>query len=118
MSENNLSNYEFNESENILFSKLSKVMRIVGILFLALGILYIISGFVPFNIVFILQGAAYGVIGYSLVNAATAFKKIVDTEGNDIGNLMYAVKQLYTACATQLYSIIAVVVLILLSFFL
>lgn len=105
------SSYEFTQEQNGLITKLASMMRIVGILFLISGVLTALLGLSPLNIVALLQGAALGVIGYSLINAAGSFKKIVDTEGNDIGNLMNAIQQLYNACAIQLWSIVALVLL-------
>lgn len=113
--DNSQSGYEFTSEQNQSITKLAQMMKWVGILFIATGAITALSGFSPFSIISILQGAVYGVIGYSLINAASSFKKIVDTEGNDIGNLMNAIKQLYTACATQLWSIVGLVVLVILA---
>lgn len=90
-------------------------MRWVGIVFCVSGALTLLVALNPFSVIGLLQGAALAVIGYSLINAAMSFKKIAVTEGSDIENLMSAVKQLYNACTVQLWSIIVVFTVALLS---
>lgn len=92
--------YEFNESQNQLILDLSKKMMFVSYFLIAIGALGAITGFIN-----ILQGAEGGfsgivqgvillVTGIWTINAAKAFQLIVDTQGNDIENLMGALGQL------------------------
>jgi hypothetical protein len=114
----NSSNYEFTEQQNETISKLARMMLIVSILFMISGGITVLASLSPLSIIGILQGAALVVIGYSLFTASNSFKKIVETTGNDIANLMAALNQLYNACSIQLYSIAAVIVLaVLVSLF-
>lgn len=110
--------YEFTTEENQLISKLAQMMRIVGILFLVSGILTIVLSVSKLDLISIGYGAALAVIGYSLLTAATSFKQIVQTEGNDIANLMHALRMLYNACAIQLWALVAVFVLSIIFSFL
>lgn len=113
--DNNNSNYEFTSEQNDMIAKLARMMRIVSFLFLFSGALSALGSFKSFSISGLLQSAALLIIGYSLLTAASSFKKIVDTTGNDIANLMEAIKQLYVACSIQLYSIAAVILLIVVT---
>ena len=112
------SNYEFTTEQNNAITKLARMMLIVAILFILSGVLSLVSSFGSMSIAGIVQGFALLVIGYSLFTASNSFKKIVETTGNDIANLMSAINQLYVACSIQLYSIAAVIVIIVLVAFL
>lgn len=105
------SNYEFTNDQNNSITKLARMMLIVAILFLLSGVLSLLSSFGSMNITGIVQGFALLVIGYSLFTASNSFKKIVETTGNDISNLMQAIEKLYLACSIQLYSIAAVILI-------
>jgi hypothetical protein len=110
-SEETQSNYEFTNEQNAQISRLARMMLIVAVLFFVSGGLTILSALSSLSITGFVQGAALLVIGYSLYTASNSFKKIVETTGSDIANLMKAIDQLYTACSMQLYSIAAVIVI-------
>jgi hypothetical protein len=94
--------YEFNESQNQLILDLSKKMLFVSYFLIAGGILGALGGVIMLLKGMLLQGGfgelVQGVIllitGIWTINAAKAFQLIVDTQGNDIENLMGALGQL------------------------
>ena len=89
--------YEFNESQNQLILDLSKKMRFVSYFLIVSGVLGAISG-----VIMVLNGGFGGLVqgvillitGIWTINAAKAFQLIVNTQGNDIENLMGALGQL------------------------
>lgn len=102
--------YEFGPSQNELIQDLARKMRFVGFLLFAIGALSIIGGIVAIFFLFlgrargvnlggIIQGIFFILVGYWTIKAGAAFKRIVDTQGNDLGNLMGALgelRKLYT----------------------
>lgn len=89
--------YEFNESQNQLILDLSKKMTFVSYFAIAAGVLGIISGLITIaqgDLSPIIQGVITLFIGIWTINAAKAFKAIVETQGNDIENLMGALGEL------------------------
>jgi hypothetical protein len=94
--------YEFNNTQNQLIRNLSEKMRFVGYFLIGLGILVAILGLVWIargGLGNIIQGIVQIVIGFWTIKAASAFQQIVNTQGNDIENLMNALgelKKLYT----------------------
>jgi sulfite exporter TauE/SafE len=94
-------NYEFNEKENVILSKLYKHMNFVGYSFLVLGALLAVIG-INFlksdNIWEILVAFVAAVIlltiGILTNNMASRFKAVVKTEGDDIDHLMVALDHL------------------------
>ena len=92
--------YEFDQSQNELILDLSQKMRFVGYFLTAVGILGIISGIIAlFNspslsINNFINGIVNTIFGVWINKAASSFKQIVDTQGNDIVNLMGALGEL------------------------
>ncbi|MGL5135972.1 MAG: hypothetical protein ACRC78_25860 [Planktothrix sp.] len=92
--------YEFNESQNQLILDLSKKMRFVSYFLIVSGALGVISGFITISrgieggFSGIVQGVILLVTGIWTINSAKAFQLIVNTQGNDIENLMGALGQL------------------------
>jgi len=82
--------YEFDRSQNELILDLSNKMRFVSYFLIAGGILTTIIGLLGLNPGVIVQAVVDILIGVWTLNAASSFKLIVDTEGNDIVNLMGA----------------------------
>lgn len=107
-------NFEFSEEHNTLFRKLAYKMRGVGFFYFFLGILTIIfSALIAFAVysddkmaeqkrqllliagIYFVSGLINSAIGSWVLSAARAFRKIVDTQGKDIGLLMDAMAALY-----------------------
>lgn len=94
--------YEFNEEENSIFSGLVNQSRILGITVLLCGLLYLILavyyaveasdtsiGFIFPLIAATVAGVASAVaVSAYLLDAASKFKLVVDTEGKDIEHLL------------------------------
>jgi hypothetical protein len=94
--------YEFENSQNELIQQLADKMRFVSYFLIATGVLVAIGGvFTLFRggIGNIISGVVQIIIGVWTNKAASSFKRIVDTQGNDIENLMGALgelRKLYT----------------------
>ncbi len=82
--------YEFNQSQNELILDLSNKMRFVSYFLIAGGVLATMIGLLGLNPGVIIQAVVDILIGVWTLNAASSFKLIVDTQGNDIVNLMGA----------------------------
>lgn len=110
--------YEFTPEQNTLFSNLAAKLRIVGIAFMVLGVLQSFLAFVnngTFGVITgVLGGILFAVIGVLMVNAASSFKLIVDTEGQDISNLMQALSSLLSMYTIQFWALVVSVLLVLL----
>ncbi|GET42527.1 hypothetical protein [Microseira wollei] len=94
--------YEFSSSQNGLIKDLADKMRFVSFFLIGLGVLATIEGVAALtkdgfgNIVY---GTIQIIIGLWTQKAAFSFQRIVDTQGNDIENLMGALgemRKLYT----------------------
>jgi len=94
--------YEFNNSQNQLIQELSKKMRFVSYFLIGLGLLSAVGGLILLargGLVNVIQGVVQILIGFWTQKAASAFRLIVDTQGNDIENLLGALgelRKLYT----------------------
>lgn len=94
--------YEFENSQNELIQQLADKMRFVSYFLIATGVLVAIGGvFTLFRggIGNIISGVVQIIIGVWTKKAASSFNRIVDTQGNDIENLMGALgelRKLYT----------------------
>lgn len=111
--------YEFNHVENQTIEKTAKICRIYGILAMVMGVVAVIGIIVLVVVMFGLAAAASGgtiaavqgallatlipiamadfAVGFFYLNAAKAFKEVVDTAGNDVQHLMSAVGRLSKA---------------------
>mgnify|MGYP004003312633 CR=1 FL=1 len=96
--------YEFNEQQNEVFSKLATSLRVVGIANMVLGPITML-GVLNEDYGSIITGAVYFVIGYLTFTASSPVQAIVETEGNDIDYLMVAMEKL-----EKLYSIQKVII--------
>ena len=94
--------YEFSSSQNGLIKDLAGKMRFVSFFLIGLGILASIEGVAALTregFGKIVLGVIQIMIGLWTQKAAFSFGRIVDTEGNDIENLMRALgelRKLYT----------------------
>lgn len=104
------SQYEFDNSQNELILDLSKKMRFVAYFLMTLGVIAVIVGLLGLNAGSIIQGIVQFIIGLWTVKAASLFKQIVDTRGNDILNLMGALAELRKLYALQYWLLIIALV--------
>lgn len=127
-----ISNYEFNTSENESIKKLINQMTFVSIFLIILGALYAAFGisnlvaapadvsaeetspFIKFIFNLVLA-TVFIVMGLVTVNSANSFRLVVKTEGNDIENLMKALDKLTTWFSIQTMMIIIGIILLILG---
>jgi hypothetical protein len=94
--------YEFSSSQNELITQLAEKMRFVAYFTIGLGVLIAIGGLFTVlrgGISNIITGVVQIIIGVWTNKAASSFKLIANTQGNDIENLMGALgelRKLYT----------------------
>lgn len=116
--------YEFTEDENVVFTKLASVMRVVALMSIVFGGIVLFSGFadlfaesevvdVQGALTSILQGAVFALLGTWLQTASRSFRDIAVTEGRDITNLMNALQDLSKVYSLQ--SIVIAVALVVLG---
>ena len=94
-----MSEVELSRSQNVAFGKLSQRVLYVGVLFVAMGVVRLITGVigVEFNfetIMDVVDAILLIVIGVVLYRPADNFKRIVTSAGKDISELMTAVTEL------------------------
>lgn len=107
--------YEFNTTQERLIRELTVKMRFVGYILIAVGILLILGGIVRIGqggIGGIINGIIQLLIGIWTSQAAASFKQIVKTQGNDIENLMDALKELKKLYTLQYWLFIIALVFI------
>ncbi|MCL6434925.1 MAG: hypothetical protein K6T90_12060 [Leptolyngbyaceae cyanobacterium HOT.MB2.61] len=110
--------YEFNDSQNGLIKDLSQKMRFVAYFSIVVGILAIVGGLFTFargGLSSLIQGVIAIVIGTWTLNAANAFKLIVDTQSNDVENLMGALGELRKLYTLQYWLLIIAIIFIALA---
>ncbi len=86
--------YEFNDQENQVFFSASSSMKTVGILLMISAVLGLIPALTRASVSDIVSGVINVVVAVFLLRAAGAFRKIVLTEGDDIGHTMVALRSL------------------------
>ncbi|MGD1701754.1 hypothetical protein [Dapis sp. BLCC M229] len=107
--------YEFDGSQNELILDLSNKMRFVSYFLIAGGILAVIIGLLGLNPGVIIQAVVDILIGVWTLKAASSFKLIVDTEGNDIVNLMGALGELRKLYRLQYWLLIIALVFLVIA---
>jgi hypothetical protein len=115
--------HEFSEEHNREFSKLAGAMKFVAVVMFILGVLYLIGGVMEMSapvaaLLTIGRGIVFVVIGGWLWSAATSFNDIVKTEGNDVMNLMFALRKLRSVYTLQAWLFAIACVLIVVAVFL
>ncbi|PSO58386.1 MAG: hypothetical protein BRC59_15205 [Cyanobacteria bacterium SW_4_48_29] len=117
--------YEFNSTQEKLVQALANKMRFVSFFLIAIGILRFITGIVALIrgaplIDTIISGAIISgiiilLIGFWTYTAASSFNRIVKTQGNDIENLMNALKELRKLYTLQFWLFIIVLIAIIIA---
>ena len=106
--------YEFTEEQNGVIGSLAFYMRFCGIVMLvAAGLQFVVGlltitrgGFVNVGVAIISL-----IVGVLTLQAASGFRRIVDTRGKDIGYLMQALQSLRTLYRIQTWMIIIALIL-------
>ena len=115
--------FEFDINDNEVFDGTSKAMKFVSVVTFIFGLLYVLSGVLSLGrpiagVVNLGLGICMIVIASWLWGAAVSFKMIVVTEGNDITNLMYAIRKLRSVYTLQAWMMGIACLLIVLALFL
>jgi hypothetical protein len=112
--------YEFNDAENHAIGDLASKMRFVGLMGIIFGVLLVLGGLAACaggsktagsGVGNFLQGIFAILVGVWTRSAAGGFQRIVDTQGNDIFNLMAALGELRRIYGLQRILLIIVLVL-------
>ena len=109
--------YEFSPEQNEVIAALASSMKFVGVISLLGGALLLVAGNVflakgDFSV--FVQAVLALIIGGLTVHAAGAFRRIVDSRGNDIGHLMTALGALRMLYRLQVFLICIALGLVLL----
>lgn len=115
----NFQQYEFSSSQNELIKNLAEKMRFVSYFLIGVGVLISLAGIFTLlkgGVGNIVNGVVQIVIGVWTNKAATAFQQIVNTEGNDIENLMGALGELRKLYTLQYWILIIALVFIAIIF--
>ncbi|MFB2894139.1 DUF5362 family protein [Aerosakkonemataceae cyanobacterium BLCC-F50] len=106
--------YEFSSSQNELIKNLADKMRFVAYFLIAAGVLGVIGGIFNLRVGLgsIINGVVYILIGVWTNNASSAFRRIVETTGNDIENLMGALGELRKLYTLQYWLLIIALIFI------
>jgi len=109
--------YEFDPRQNDTIGELAQAMKFVGVFTIVAGIAYGVvavfalrSGQVGGPIAAGIQCVIDIVLGLYLIAAAANFRRIVDTQGADMPNLMGALEQLRRYFTLQMVTIIIALV--------
>ncbi len=93
--------YEFTGAENAVIRSLAGPLRFVGGMSILFGVIYLVAGVrtmvmmtARLGIFPLIEGSLFVLVGSWLLPAASALSAVVDTEGSDITNLMFALKKL------------------------
>ncbi|MFX0101002.1 MAG: hypothetical protein ACFFCS_15610 [Candidatus Hodarchaeota archaeon] len=90
-----MTEYEFSEEYNKIFSKLSQRMLMLGIVIAAGGVATMVNFMLDVSkILALIDGILYVLMAISFILPIDNFKKIVKTKGSDIKELMQAMKEL------------------------
>jgi hypothetical protein len=112
-----LQQYEFSSSQNELITQLADKMRFVSYFFMVMGVLNAIAGVIGLftasigsGIGDIITGVVLTIIGIWTQKAASSFQLIVNTQGNDIENLMGALGELRKLYTLQYWLLIVALI--------
>lgn len=113
--------YEFDTSENLIIRRLSLAMRCLSVVLVGLGLVIVVSGTIAaWNyratttfLLSSLQAAVLILFGTWTGGASKSFKLIVETEGEDIANLMAALKELSKLFFLQFGLVLAAIALLI-----
>jgi hypothetical protein len=97
--------YEFNDTENATVNKLASRMMTAGIMQIIFGVLTLFGNFflgITNGLLGVAGSIAMIIIGALFASAASSFKQITKTQGNDMGHLMQAMNKLATASLVQI----------------
>ena len=91
--------YEFTQEENDRINKFISALRIFAIVLTISGVLTLVDGFAssPSSLTTIVSGISWIAMGISFYLPIDNFQRIVQSEGNDIKELLVGFKEFKTA---------------------
>jgi hypothetical protein len=110
--------YEFSSSQNELIKQLAEKMRFVAYFLIGVGVLVAISGVFTLTrggFANTISGVVQVIVGIWTNKAASSFKLIVNTQGNDIENLMGALGELRKLYTLQYWLLIVTLIFVVLG---
>ena len=105
-------NYEFTEAQNVEFRNAAYWIGIMGRLAIVCGVLMSL-GIIALRFDLLIQGIVSIIIGIWTLNVASAFKRVADTTGRDVENMIEAVLNLKKLYRLQVVLIVIVIVAVL-----
>lgn len=114
--------YEFDAAQEVVVGELAGAMRFVGTASIVLAVIMWIIGIAtmfmanPAGLAQIIQGVILVFVGAWTRTGAKWFQLVVDTKGNDIGNLMNALGELRRLYNLQKWMMILALVLMVGAF--
>ncbi|MFO0686433.1 MAG: hypothetical protein U0234_30495 [Sandaracinus sp.] len=114
--------YEFDSGQNLVIGELAGAMRFVGTASVVFALVVWVVGLAilflgnPAGLSQLVQGTLMFIIGVWTRSAARSFQLVVDTQGNDIGNMMTALGELRRLYNLQKWVLILAIALIVLAF--
>ena len=115
--------FEFNDQQNQVIKSLASAMRWIGAVLMVVGALMAIAGILSIGgkgAASLLQGVLWLIIAFWTYKAAGAFRKNVDSQGNDVHHLMQALRSLLNLYRIQviLLAVFALILIVSLAFLL
>lgn len=114
--------YEFSSSQNKLIKQLADKMRFVSYFLIGVGVINVIIGIIGFfsealrgSFGEIITGILLSFLGFWTYKASISFKRIVTTQGNDIENLMRALRELRKLYTLQYWLLIVTLIFIVIG---
>ncbi|MEW6491162.1 MAG: hypothetical protein AB1589_01235 [Cyanobacteriota bacterium] len=114
--------YEFSSSQNQLIKQLADKMRFVSYFLISVGVLNAIIGIIGlFSTALrgsfgeIITGILLSLLGFWTNKASISFKRIVNTQGSDIENLMGALSELRKLYTLQYWLLIITLIFIVIG---
>jgi len=120
--------YEFTATQNATIQSLSRKMKFIGATLVVMAFIYFAAALFPFVrpeipgwyavgsiCAHAVAGALYLALGIFTIRAARSFRLIVQTQGNDIDNLMDALAYLLKNYRIQYWVIVAALILVVVA---
>jgi len=115
------SEFEFTEPQNEVMGDLAGKMKFVGTLLMVLGVLVVLTGIGTMfvdgaaGVLNIIVGVVYLLLGWWTRAASASFQEVVDTEGQDITNLMAALGELRRLYSLQYWIFLILLVMVVIG---
>ncbi|MFO0612998.1 MAG: hypothetical protein U0414_10440 [Polyangiaceae bacterium] len=114
--------YEFTSAENARIQSAATWSRLAGIIEILVGMVFVVIGLLGIpnaplvSVLLWIAATIYIVVGASLAGAASAFTRVVDSEGDDIANMLAALAKLKAAFKVQVIVVLTCAALGFLAF--